>query len=104
MPGDLSVPLSLSTICQGNLEKEFQRLYPELVNSLGEKDKASLNITITLTRVPNTTTMVALDYKLKATFPPIARSSLCAITQGGKLQTDAPPKYQQISMVQGGKE
>lgn len=104
MAGDFSVPLSLSTICQGNLEKEFQRIYPELVEALGEKDKASITITITMYRVPNTTTMISTDYKLKATFPPLTKSSVCKITQGGKLQTDAPPKYQQISMVQGGKE
>lgn len=103
MSENSSVPLSLSTICEGNLEKEFQQLYPELVNSLGEKDKASVNITITMYRVPNTATMVTLDYKLKATFPPLARSSICAITEGGKLQTNAP-KFRQISMIQGGKE
>lgn len=104
MAGDFSVPLTLSTVCEGKLDEEFQRMYPELVESLGEKGKASVSITIQMQRVPDTQTMVRMDYKIKPTFPPVERSAVCQIDKGYKLKTDAPPKVKQtLVSFDGGK-
>ena len=104
MAGDFSVPLTLSSLCEGKLEEEFQRMYPEVIESLGEKGKGSLTITINFQRVPDTVTMVRMDYKIKPTFPPRERSSVCQIDKEFKLKTDAPPKVKQpLISFEGGK-
>jgi lipopolysaccharide biosynthesis regulator YciM len=104
MAGDFSAPLTLSTACEGKLEDEFQKMYPELVESLRGKGKASITITLQMQRVPDTQTMVRMDYKIKPTFPPVERSSVCRIDKKHKLKTDAPPKTMQTLMsFDGGK-
>ena len=96
---DFTVPVSLSSICEGNLEEEFQRMYPELIAAINDpKDKASITITIALKRVAETTSMLTTAYSIKPTFPAIARSSMCRIGQGNKLQTIAA-KIRQLTLV-----
>jgi len=104
MAGDFSVPLTLSSVCEGKLEEEFQKMYPDLVESLGAKGKASVAITLQMQRVPDTQTMIRMDYKIKPTFPPVERSSVCQIDKECKLKTDAPPKVNQtLISFDGGK-
>jgi hypothetical protein len=94
--------LSLSTVCGGMLEEEFQALYPLLLNSLREdKDKASISITIDIQRVPETTSMVKLAYRIKPVYPGKAKASVCQIS-GNKLMTEKPRKMEQLKLFQGG--
>lgn len=88
--GDFSAPLTLSSACGGKLEAEFQRLYPAMLAQLKQGDKATIAITLELKRVPETTTMLNLTYKIKPTWPAKAKSSVCQITGDNKLKTDEP--------------
>jgi len=64
MPMGFEAELSLSAICGGMLEEEFQMLYPLLLANLrDDKDKASISITIDVQRVPETTTILSLFYE-----------------------------------------
>lgn len=85
------VPLSLSTLCNGELEKRFQEIYPALLAGLKEGAKASVNITVELQRVKDTTTMVNVAYKLTPRWPAHSKASVCQLTGDGKqLLTDKP--------------
>lgn len=88
--GNFGIPLTLSTACSGKLEEEFQRLYPAMLAQLKESDKATITITLDMKRVPDTTTMLNLTYKIKPTWPAKAKSSVCQITGDNKLKTDEP--------------
>lgn len=101
MPG-FEAELSLSTVCGGMLEEEFQALYPLLLNSLREdKDKASISITIEIQKVPETSTMFKLTYRIKPVYPSKAKASVCQIN-GNKLMTEKPKKVEQLRLFQGG--
>lgn len=98
--------LSLATVCGGMLEEEFQALYPLLLASLREdKDKASINITIEMQRVPETSTMVKLAYRIKPAYPSKAKASVCQISGDNKLMTEKPnKKTEQLKIFQGGQK
>lgn len=96
---DFTTPVNLSTICEGNLEDEFQRMYPEVVAALNDpKDKGSITITIDLKRVAETASMLTTSYKIKPTFPAVSRSSMCRISGENKLQTIAR-KIKQLTLL-----
>lgn len=42
----MDIPVSLSTICGGAMEEQFQSIYPALVAQLKQGNKASVAITI----------------------------------------------------------
>lgn len=100
------VPVSLSTICTGGLEEQFQSLYPALISQLKEGNSASLSISISFKRVPDTTTMINAAYKITPRFPSKGKASICQITGDNKLKTDAPieSKVTQLNLVAGGNE
>lgn len=100
------VPVSLSTICAGGLEAQFQSLYPALISQLKEGNSSSVSIGISFKRVPDTATMVNVSYKITPRFPAKGKASICQITGDNKLKTDAPVESNitQLNLVVGGNE
>ena len=90
--GDFNVPLTLSTACEGKLEEEFQNLYPAILSQLRHGDKATVNITLEFKRVPDTTTMINLGYKVTPRFPAKSKASVCQLTGDNRLQTEKPQR------------
>jgi hypothetical protein len=102
--GDFKVPLTLSTVCGGKLEEEFQHLYPALLSQLKHGDKATINITLEMKRVQDTATMLNLSYKITPRFPAKSKSSVCQITGDNKLRTEEPQvPVKVVNMFEGGK-
>lgn len=100
------VPVSLSTICGGGLEDQFQKLYPALISQLTDDNKVSLSINVKFERVEGTSTMVTAEYKITPRFPGSGKASICQITEENKLKTEAPvgSKVTQLNLVAGGNE
>ena len=103
---ETEVAISLSTICTGGLEEQFQSLYPALLSQLKEDQQASLSISITFKHIPDTTTMVSASYKITPRFPAKGKASICQITGDNKLKTEAPveSKVIQLNLAVGGHE
>lgn len=101
----MEIPVSLSTICGGAMEEQFQSVYPALIAQLKEGNKASVSITIDFKKVPDTTTMVATSYKITPKFPASGKASICQITGDCKLKTEPPverPKVVGLFKAEGG--
>ena len=97
------VPLSLSTICQGDLEKEFQEQYPALLSKLKDKDKGIIAINLTVERVKDTSTLVMLGYKLGVKYPNKSKTTSAQVGADGKLLVEKPEtKVVNIALFQGG--
>jgi len=100
---DMNEPLSLTNICEGKLEEEFQKVYPALLSQLKHGDKASLAIKLDFSRVADTETMIKMEYSVKPTFPARKKSSIGQITDDFKVKTEkVPEKVKQLSIAQGG--
>lgn len=84
------VEVTLSTVCQGELEKKFQEILPGLICALGQGQKGKITIGLEFARVPDTTTMVAASFSISPTFPAIKKASICQITENYGLKTEAP--------------
>lgn len=101
----MDTPVSLSTICGGGMEEQFQRLYPALVAQLKDGNKASISITIDFKKVAETATMINTSYKMTPKFPASGKASLCQITGDYKLKTESPaekPKVVGLFKAEGG--
>jgi hypothetical protein len=100
---NMETPLSLSTVCGGSLEQEFQEQYGALLTKLRDGDKGTLTISLEMRRVKDTATMVELGYKISSKYPTKAKSSVCQIDADGKLLTEEPPKkVANMTLFQGG--
>ncbi len=100
MPNNNEVTLSLSTICGGNLEREFQEIYPALLANLDKGGKASVTITVELQRVKDTSTMVNVGYKLTPKWPARSRASVCQVTDDGtRIMTEKSAEKSQVLML-----
>lgn len=92
----LEVAVSLSTICGGAMEEQFQQLYPALLAQLREGNKASLSINISFKKVPDTTTMINTSYKMTPKFPASGKAIICQVTGEYKLKTEPPAEKPQV--------
>lgn len=90
MNTDFNQDLSLANVCAGDLERDFQKMYPDLVAALKEGNKASVSITIEMGKVPNTTTMINMSYSITPKFPARKKAGVCQIADKGKLRTERP--------------
>lgn len=90
MPNDFSEKLCLSNLGSGQLERDFQSAYVEVLESLKHGQKGNIKIDIEIKRVPDTQTMVSLTHSLKMTKPVEKKSSVCQVTGDNKLNTDKP--------------
>ena len=106
--GNFDTPLSLATVCEGDLEEEFQEMYPKLIAALREGDKGTITITLEIARIENTDSMLKVGYKIKPQLPSKGKASICAITKGNKLLSEAPVQKPHIvplfSKSEGGLE
>lgn len=100
------VPVSLSTVCGGSLEEQFQKIYPAVISQLRPGNSGSISVTLKFKRMEDTATMVTTSFSLTPKFPAVKKASICQITGEGKLKTDAPveSKVTQLNLVAGGNE
>ncbi|MEN6567158.1 MAG: hypothetical protein ABFC57_12760 [Veillonellales bacterium] len=102
----MEIPVSLSTICGGALEEQFQQVYPAVIAQLRTGNKGSVSITIDFKKVPDTTTMVSTSYKLTPKFPASGKASICQLTDKFGLKTEPPAENKVIGLfdkkVEGG--
>lgn len=99
----MEVPVSLSTICAGALEEQFQSIMQALIPQIKHGQKGSVSINIDFKRVENTTTMVTTAYKITPKFPAMSKASICQVTGDNRLKTEAPadrPKV--VNLFSGG--
>ncbi len=82
------VPLSLSNLCYGGLEEQFQEQVPIIMSRVKPGQKASLGITITFERMKDTSTLVATEFKLTPKYPSISKTAICQVTGDNNLKTD----------------
>lgn len=102
---NMDTPLSLSSICGGELESHFQRLYPALLGQCREGEKASVTISIEFERVKDTATMVKTKFKLSPKFPATSKASLCQFDNDFKIKTEpAPEKPKVVTLFSNGTE
>lgn len=101
--GDFSEDLSLANVCAGKLEADFQNLYPKLVATLKEGNKASISITLEMEKVPNTDTMVNFRYQITPKFPARKKESIVQLDDGFQLHTEkVPEKVDNLRVFPGG--
>jgi len=84
------VPISLSTVCGGDLEQRFLEIIPQLISRLGQGQKANIAISLEFKRVPDTTTMVSTSFTITPKYPATKKASICQIIDGYGLKTEAP--------------
>jgi hypothetical protein len=98
------VPVTLSSVCGGSLEEQFQKMYPAVISQLKPGNSGSISFTLKFKRMEDTATMVNASFSLTPKFPAIKKASICQITGDGKLKTDAPieSKVTQLNLVSGG--
>lgn len=84
------VQVSLTTICGGALEEQFQSLIQAIIPQIKHGQKGSIAINIDFKRVENTSTMVTTSYKMTPKFPAISKASICQVTGDNRLKTEAP--------------
>jgi hypothetical protein len=99
------VKMTLSTICGGDLEEEFQAYIPALLSQLKQGQKASIAITVDLKRVQDTATMVTASYSITPRFPAVKKASICRVTGENDLKTESRqerPKVLNMFNSEGG--
>lgn len=102
MIGQYEVPLTLATVCGGALEEEFQKAYPGLVKNLKQGEKATVTITLEIKRVPETTSMMSLSYKVAAKAPARSNATVAQIFGSDKLMVEpAAPKQEKLRVLGG---
>jgi len=83
--------LTLINVGNGELETKFQEMYQNILESLHDSsEKATIDIKLQFNRVKDTTTMVAINHTIKATYPPTKKQSFCQENGEGELLTDKP--------------
>jgi len=99
----MDVKVSLSTICGGAMEEQFQTLVPALISQLKHGQKASVAISVTFSRVENTDTMINASYSITPKFPAIKKAGICQVTGDNQLKTEAPAdKPKVVNLFEGG--
>jgi hypothetical protein len=98
--------LSLSNVCEGKLEGEFQEAYTAIMAKLYPGKVGTISIKLKLQRVENTSSMVEIGYSLDAKLPPQKRACIGEIVDDGLLKVDPvkPDNVTQLKLVnEGGK-
>lgn len=98
--------LSLSNFARGELEKDFQKYYREIITQLEGKGKGTISISLTFQRIENTDMMVDTSYTIKKSVPAKATKAMAVLTENGLL-TEKPkesPKLVNLFKEEGGNE
>lgn len=96
---DTKEALTLSNICEGALEEEFQSLYPAILSQLKEGDKGSISITVEMARVKDTSSMVTTSFKVTPKFPARKRAMVGQIAKGKLFAEKVAPKVRQMTLL-----
>jgi len=83
--------LSLANICEGKLNGQFQRQYPEVFSDLKAGQKASVTISLTLSRPEGSTMMASISGKIAVKMPAAASvTGLYAFNDKYEIKADMP--------------
>ena len=99
---DNRVDLSLSTLCQGELEAQFQKMYPTLLSQCKDGDKASISIVIKFEKFKELSTMVKTEFKISPRFPATSKVSIGQFDDDFKVRTDPATKKPTVVNLFGG--
>ena len=86
--------LNLTNICDGKLEAEFEEMYKDALRKISKGQKAKITINIEMLRVPDTDTIVELDYNIKSTLPAISRRAIESYADDFTVKVDVNEKPQ----------
>jgi hypothetical protein len=89
-----AVNLDLSTM--GGLNDEVRTLIKALSVSLGEDDKAAINITINMKRVEDTDHLIDVTWKVKPAYPGKSRKIIANADLVGNLTVDGTPTQRSV--------
>lgn len=70
---NFNVPLDLSSIVKGHLNKDFIDKAEELVKCLKKGEKGEITIKVKLVRYPDMDTMLDVSYEINSKKPPIKK-------------------------------
>ena len=83
---DFSVGLDLSSLCNGELNRDFLEEVTELLSKMKKGEKSSINIKVELNRLPDYDTFVGVNYTINSKKPDKSTGSLAnLIERGGQL-------------------
>lgn len=83
--------LSLANICEGKINRQFQRQYPEIFSDLRPGQKAKVTIDLTLSRPEGSTMMASISGKMAVKMPAAASvAGLYAFDDKYEIKADMP--------------
>ncbi len=83
--------LSLSNICEGSVEGQFQAVYPEILKTLKEGQKAKIKIELEFVRPKGSSMMASISSKFSKTMPPMdAKIGLYPFKSDFGIDTEVP--------------
>jgi len=83
--------LSLANICEGKINRQFQRQYPEIFSDLKAGQKATVTITLSLSRPEGSTVMASIAGKMAVKMPAAASvAGLYAFDDKFEIKADMP--------------
>lgn len=98
------VPATLSNICGGEVEKQFQREAKHLLSQLCEGEKGTITISLGFERTKGSAQMINIKSSVKVAPPAKVRQTIGQITPEFTLQVDKPAeeKVVQLSIAREG--
>lgn len=84
------VPATLSNICGGEVEKQFQREAKSLLSQLCEGEKGKITITLDIERTKGSVQMINIKSTFRTTPPAKVRLAIGQVTNDFTLQVDKP--------------
>lgn len=88
--GTFDTHQSLGAVCGGDLDRDFQDLYPRILAAMKGGDKGKIVIELEMQRMPETPSITTFKYSITPKFPARKKASLCQVTGDGKLLTEKP--------------
>ncbi len=83
--------LSLATICEGKLNRQFQRQYPEILSDIKPGQKATVTMTLVIARPEGSTMMASIAGKMAVKMPAAASvAGLYAFDDKFEITADMP--------------
>lgn len=90
--------LTLGNYVRGELEKDFQQMYQEIISEIRGKDKGTIAINLTFQRIENTDMMVDTSYTIKKSTPARAKKAMAVITENGILTEKPKEELKVVSL------
>lgn len=90
--------LTLSNLCDGEMEEEFNNQYKEIISMLKEGAKGTISIQINFKKLEGTSTMYNVDFKINSRRPAAQRGGICQVNGGGELLVEEVIKAKTLEL------